>query len=87
MHQLAAKRCHKLEKVDKFSLKQMWLCMNADERKAFAADAGSTVHYIKTHTVRATKVPRQAFMDQLVKAVRKRKPEITKEQVIEYFYR
>lgn len=76
-----------MEKVEKFNLKTMWLCMNADERKAFSADAGSTVNYIKTHTVRATKVPRQAFMDQLVKAVRKRKPEVTKEQVIEYFYR
>lgn len=72
--------------MEPFNFKQFWLAMSKDERDVFAEEAGTTAYYIMTHTQRRTRMPKKKLMDQLFKACKKRKPELTKPQLVSFFY-
>ena len=72
--------------MEPFNFKQFWLGMSKDERDAFAEEAGSTALYIMTHTQRKTRMPKKKFIDQLFKACKKRKPNLTKQELVLFFY-
>lgn len=72
--------------METFNFKKFWLGMNKEERAEFAQDAGTTALYIMTHTQRRTRMPKKKLMDQLFKACKKRKPELTKPQLVSFFY-
>lgn len=72
--------------MEPFNFKQFWLGMSKDERDAFAEEAGTTTLYIMTHTQRRTRMPRERYMNKLFKACKKRNPELTKAQLVSFFY-
>ncbi|CAI1023362.1 Uncharacterised protein [Serratia ficaria] len=72
--------------MEPFNFKQFWLAMSKEEREAFAAETGTTAKYIMVHTQRKSKIPGRPLMDKLFKACKKRKPELTKPQLVSFFY-
>jgi hypothetical protein len=58
-----------------------------DEQKAeFAAEAITTVSYIKTHLIYSRKVPKKKLLDGLVRACEKQNSGITRADLLAFFY-
>lgn len=70
----------------KFDFKQHWLDLTPDERDAFAADAGTTSHYIRTHLTGKRKMPGKRLMDGLFKACKSRHWIKSKSELAVFFY-
>lgn len=69
-----------------FDFKEFWQGLSLDEKKQLAKEAGTTVNYIRTHLVYARRVPSRNYMTELHKAVTRINPEISKEQLLSFFY-
>ena len=54
-----------MSEENKFNFKKCWLDLSPAEREAFAAEAGTTSHYIQTHLTGRRKMPRKRLMDGL----------------------
>ena len=72
--------------MEPFNFKEFWQGLSLDEKKQLAADAGTTVNYIRTHLVYANRVPSRNYMNDLYKACVKINPSISKEQLLSFFY-
>lgn len=71
---------------EKFDFKKCWLDLSPAERDQFAADAGTTSHYIQTHLTGRRKLPGQKLMNGLYKACRTRNWIRTKAELAIFFY-
>ena len=71
---------------EKFDFKKCWLDLSPAERDQFAADAGTTSHYIQTHLTGRRKLPGQKLMNGLYKACRARNWIRTKAELAIFFY-
>lgn len=69
----------------KFNFKKCWLDLSPAEREAFAAEAGTTSHYIQTHLTGRRKMPRKRLMDGLFKACKAREWTRNKNDLVLYF--
>ncbi|HFL4765543.1 TPA: hypothetical protein ACG33R_001169 [Escherichia coli] len=71
---------------EKFDFKKCWLDLSPAERDQFAADAGTTSHYIQTHLTGRRKMPGKKLMNGLYKACRARNWIRTKPELAIFFY-
>ena len=71
---------------EKFDFKKHWLDLSPDERDQFAAEAGTTSHYIQTHLTGRRKMPGQRMMDGLFRACKSRKWVKSKAELVIFFY-
>ncbi|EDV0317076.1 TPA: hypothetical protein P1079_000349 [Salmonella enterica subsp. enterica serovar Bareilly] len=69
-----------------FDFKKHWLALTPDEREAFAAEAGTTSHYIQTHLTGKRKMPGKTLMNGLFKAANSRQWVRTKPELAYFFY-
>jgi hypothetical protein len=71
---------------EKFDFKKCWLDLSPAERDQFAAEAGTTSHYIQTHLTGRRKMPGKKLMNGLYKACRARNWIRTKPELAIFFY-
>lgn len=72
--------------TEKFDFKKCWLDMSPAERDQFAAEAGTTSHYIRTHLTGRRKTPGKALMNRLFKASKARQWVRTLPEFAVFFY-
>ncbi|AZR95120.1 hypothetical protein BBB39_16180 [Bordetella trematum] len=68
------------------NFKTFYLSLSAEERRAFALEAGTTTGYIEVHLVRAGRIPRRRKMESLWQACQRRRAGFTREQLIQFFF-
>lgn len=69
-----------------FDFKEFWQALSSEEKKQLAAEAGTTVYYIRTHLVYKTRVPGRKRMTSLYNACSALDPKINKDQFVSFFY-
>lgn len=69
----------------KFDFKKCWLDLSPAEREAFAAEAGTTSHYIQTHLTGRRRVPRKLLLERLFRACKSRQWTSTKSDLALWF--
>lgn len=72
--------------MEAFDFKEFWQSLSSSEKKQMAEEAGTTVHYIRTHLVYKTRVPGRKTMKKLYNACISINPEISKDQLVSFFY-
>ncbi|HHS9967646.1 TPA: hypothetical protein ACTW6G_002924 [Raoultella ornithinolytica] len=69
----------------KFDFKKCWLDLSPAEREAFAAEAGTTSHYIQTHLTGRRRVPRKLLLERLFRACKSRQWTTAKSDLVLWF--
>lgn len=67
-------------------LKDFFSRLDDSEQERFAKTAGTTVGYLRAHVLPRRKIPRSALMNGLVVACQTKDPQVTRAQVVEFFY-
>ena len=76
-----------MEGTTEKTFKDLWLALSEDRKEAFAAEAGTTAGYIRTHLIHGGKFPRPELMAGLARACAKFEWPFTEEQLVLHFYR
>lgn len=67
--------------------KKYYQSLSASKKQAFADEAETTVQYITTHLIYARKIPKPKLLNGLARACEKLKSGITKEMLLNFFYK
>lgn len=62
------------------------MALEAEAREAFARDADTTVEYIRDHLLAGRRMPRPQLINGLAVALARRKVEISREDLVTFFY-
>lgn len=69
-----------------FDFKEFWQGLSTAEKNQFVQDAGTTKKYVTTHLVYSRRCPSRNLMTSLHKACSNIDPQISKEQLVSFFY-
>lgn len=72
--------------MEAFDFKEFWQGLSSAEKKQLADEAETTKKYIVTHLVYKRRVPSRNLMNNLHKACVSINPEISKDQLVSFFY-
>lgn len=69
----------------KFNFKRCWLDLSPAEREDFAAEAGTTSHYIQTHLTGRRKIPRKKLLERIFIACKRREWTTNRNDLVLWF--